>query len=80
MASIHRFPNQNVLSPEDIRIAALAFEATIKSLDVVSAGDAARESVARYIMEQALQGERDPLRLRDGALAHLHAPDETKKA
>ena len=77
MASIHRFPSQNVLSPEDIRVAALAFEATIKSLDVVSA-DAMRESVARYIMEQALQGERDPLRLRDGALAHFHAPDETK--
>ena len=80
MASIHRFPNQNVLSPEDIRVAALAFEATIKSLDVVSAGDGARESVARYIMERALQGERDPSRLRDGALAHFHAPDQTKKA
>ena len=80
MASIHRFPNQNVLSPEDIRVAALAFEATIKSLDIVSAGDAARESVARYIMERALQGERDPLRLHDGALAHFHAPDQTKKA
>ena len=78
MASIHRFPNQNVLSPEDIRVAALAFEATIKSLDVLSASDAARESVARYIMERALQGERDPLRLRDDALAHLQLPDTTK--
>jgi hypothetical protein len=78
MATVHRFPNRDVLAPEDIRVAALAFEATLKSLDIVVEGDAARESVARYIMEQALQGERDPLRLRDGALAHLRAPDQTK--
>jgi len=77
MATVQRFPNRDVLAPEDIRVAALAFEATLKSLDVVE-GDAAREAVARYIMEQALQGERDPLRLRDGALANLREPDQTK--
>ena len=76
MASIHRFPHQNVLAPEDIRVAALAFDATIKSLDILVEGDAVREEVARYIMEMALQGERNPLRLRDGALAHFQPPDQ----
>ena len=71
---------QNVLAPEDIRVAASAYESTIKSLEVVVERDAAREQVARYIMERALRGERDPIRLREGALAYLRAPGQTKSS
>jgi hypothetical protein len=35
---------------------------------------ATRELIARYIIEKTLNGERDPVRLRDGALAHLANP------
>ena len=58
-------------------MAASAFESTLKSLDVIAGEDATREAVARYIMQRTLQGERDPIRLRDGALAHLGAPTPT---
>jgi hypothetical protein len=79
MASILRFPYRDVLAPEDIRVAASAFESTLKSLDGVAGEDATREAVARYIMQRTLQGERDPIRLREGALAHLRAPGSTKR-
>jgi hypothetical protein len=78
MGCVLRFPYVDVLGPEDIRAAASAFEATIKSLDGVSEEDSRREAVARYIMDRALQGERDPIRLRDGALAHLLTPGKTE--
>ena len=80
MGSVLRFPYPDILGPEDIRVAASAFESTLKSLDGVAEEDATREAVARYIMERTLQGERDPTRLRGGALAHLRAPDKTESA
>jgi hypothetical protein len=72
MGSVLRFPYPDVLGPEDIRVAASAFESTLKSLDPAAAEAATREAVARYIMARTLQGERDPIRLRDGALTHVH--------
>ena len=74
MGSVLRFPYPDLLGPDDIRVAASAFESTLRSLDSIAEEDATREAVARYIMAQSLQGERDPIRLRDGALAHLRAP------
>ena len=70
MATIHRLPYRNVLAPEDIRVAASAFESTLQSLDSVPEPDS-RDAMARYIMERTLLGERDPIRLRDGALAQM---------
>jgi hypothetical protein len=78
MASVIRFPYQDVLAPEDIRVAASAFESALNSLDGAAQAESTRETVARYIMERTLQGERDPNRLRDGALAYLRTPDPTK--
>ena len=80
MGSVLRFPYPDILGPEDIRVAASAFESTLKSLDAVAAEDATREAVARYIIAQTLQGERDPIRLRDGALAHFRAPRGTESS
>jgi hypothetical protein len=80
MGSVLRFPYPDILGPEDIRVAASAFESTLKSLDSVAEEDATREAVARYIMAQSLQGERDPIRLRDGALAHIRTPEPKKSA
>jgi hypothetical protein len=76
MGSVVRFPYPDVLGPDDILVAASAFESTLKFLDSVAEEDATREAVARYIMAQTLQGERDPIRLRDGALAHFRVPDK----
>ena len=78
MATIHRLPYRNVLAPEDIRVAASAFESTLQSLDGVPEPDS-RDAMARYIVERTLLGERDPIRLRDGALAQIRRPDSTKK-
>jgi len=78
MGSVLRFPYPDILGPDDIRVAESAFESTLKSLDSVAEKDATREAVARYIMRQTLQGERDPIRLREGALAYLRRPDSQK--
>ena len=78
MGRVIRFPYPDVLGPEDIRVAASAFESTLKSLDCVAEEEATREAVARYIMTLTLQGERDPIRLRDAALAHLRAPGKAE--
>jgi hypothetical protein len=80
MGSVLRFPYPDVLGPDDIRVAASAFESTLQFLDFVAEEDATREAVARYIMAQSLQGERDPIRLRDGALAHFRAPGKIKRS
>jgi hypothetical protein len=71
MGSFLRFPYPDVLAPEDIHLAASAFESTLRSLDGKAAEESTREAVARYIMDRAMRGERDPIRLRDGALAHI---------
>jgi hypothetical protein len=67
------------LAPK-IRVAASAFESALKSLDPAAEEDATRETVARYIMERTLLGERDPIRLRDGALAQLRFTEPAKRS
>jgi hypothetical protein len=74
MATIHPFPPSQALCPDDLRIAADAFEAALQALPAAAhelSPYTARQLLARYVMEKALGGVRDPIRLRDGALAHL---------
>ena len=59
------------LTPTEIKVAALAYENVLKGLDGAAHEPSARDHVARYIMERMLEGERDLIRIRDGALAHL---------
>jgi hypothetical protein len=80
MGSVLRFPYPGILGPEDIRVAASALDSTLKSIDSVAERDANREAMARYIIARTLQGERDPIRLRDGALAQLRAPRKIESA
>ena len=55
----------------EIKVAALAYENVLKGLDGAAHEPSARDPVARYIMERMLEGERDLIRIRDGALDHL---------
>jgi hypothetical protein len=60
--------NGSAFSPEDITILTAAFEDTIRSLGLVDRSGPATEVVAKLILTLAQQGERDPIKLRDGAL------------
>ena len=55
-------------------MAADVFEAALQAVDesvCAHAPHAARQILARYIIERALGGERDPVKLGEGALASL---------
>ena len=69
-------PPGRSLGPADLRAAATAFQAALQSLDASAEGVNAhvlRQVLARFIMESALRGERDPIALCAGALDHLKA-------
>jgi hypothetical protein len=57
--------------PDEIEVLIAAFEDTLRRLRLAQREDAVTLTVARFIVELAKQGERDPIRLRDGALAAL---------
>jgi len=58
----------HAFGPDDIRILTDAFEDALKRLGLVDRDDPATLIVAKRIIELAKQGERDPARLRDGAI------------
>jgi hypothetical protein len=65
---------RNTLAPDDLRMAADAFDAALRALDEISCPyepHTARQIIARYIIERALNGERDPAKLGAGALMCL---------
>jgi hypothetical protein len=71
MASTRPLSRPQALSPDDLRLAAGAFEEALASLPAEAADlqpYTARQLVARYVIETALGGLRDPILLRDGAL------------
>jgi hypothetical protein len=74
MGAIYQFPSPQSLGPRDIEIVAAAYGAVLQQVDRVTSGNVTREVIGRYIIERMLSGERDPARLRDGALAHLANP------
>jgi hypothetical protein len=59
------------LGPADIRVVVAAYEAAVSDLEVSPDDTTTRETVASHIIEDALLGERDALRLRDYALARV---------
>src|SRR3712207_6101748 len=72
MMNVDFFPRAQVLSPDDLRLAADAFDAALQSLPAQVnelAPYTARRLLARYVIEKALSGVLDPIRLRDEALA-----------
>ena len=54
--------------PDTIAVLATAFEDTLHHLRLLDRNDPAVTLVAKRIIELARQGERDPIRLRDGAI------------
>ena len=74
MSGTKPFPVYNTLAPHDLSIATKAFKAALELLDESTcpyAPHAARQVIARYIIERALVGERDEGRLTQGVLSCL---------
>ncbi len=67
-------PKPSALCPDELRVIADVFEEALQLIPE-SAFDlkpyAARQLLARYVIDNALSGERDPKRLRDLALEQL---------
>ena len=67
--SIRSFMQPGAFEPEAIAVMSEAFEAALKELE--DTGDVMREVIAIRIIAEATLGERDPVRLREAALAGL---------
>jgi hypothetical protein len=52
--------------PDEIKVLSSAFEEALRELRLVDRTDPATQLVAKRIIELAQQGERDPIRLREG--------------
>jgi hypothetical protein len=63
--------NDHSFGPEDIASLTTAFEAALTSIGLTDRKDPLTTAVAKAIIELAKDGERDPERLRDGALRIL---------
>jgi ribosomal protein S9 len=79
MTSIVRFaPVTSAFDPEATRILGKAFDMACALVGRTAQPTATREAIARAIVEAAQQGEYDPHRLRDAALAALDPIDRQK--
>jgi hypothetical protein len=58
-------------APDEVEALTAAFDDTLRRLRLAQREDPVTLTVARLIVELAKQGERDPVRLREGALAAL---------
>ena len=68
---IHRLLENHAFGPDEIRVLTAAFEDTLRKLRLADRNDPATEIVAKKIVELARRGERDPVRLREGAIQAL---------
>src|SRR5262245_5641063 len=68
---IRRLLENHAFGPDEIRVLTTAFEDTLRTLRLTDRADPATEIIARKIIELALQGERDPNRLRERASQSL---------
>ena len=59
---------QQSFGPDEIKVLTTAFEEALRELRLVDRTDPATLLVAKRIIELAQQGERDPIRLREGAV------------
>ena len=63
--SIARLLHSQAFSPEDIIVISAALEDTLRTLGLTDGADAARDIVAKKVLELAKEGERDPAQLRE---------------
>jgi len=74
---LHDHVEADVFDPHAVRILLAAFDGAWQSIQASGAKlsdrqiELVRETLAKYIIEQARHGELDECRLRDGALLHL---------
>lgn len=61
--------------PAKLKAVASAYEQTLSELKLVDRDDPLTELVAKYVVEAADTGERDPLKLEQKALAALAAQE-----
>jgi hypothetical protein len=64
----------SAFGPDEIQLLSSAFEAALRELNLVDRSDPATELVAKRVIELVQQGERDPLRLREGAVKSFVSP------
>jgi hypothetical protein len=72
---IHRFLKEAAFDQDAITAMAAAFEDSLRELKLTDGDDPIVETVARIIIECAQQGNRDPVDMRDCALAAIREPD-----
>jgi hypothetical protein len=65
---ITRLLHGAAFSPDEVAVLSGAFEAALRELRLVDRSDPAVELVAKRIIDLAGRGERDPVRLREGAV------------
>jgi hypothetical protein len=65
---IQKLLQQQAFEPEEIKALSSAFEDALRELGLVDRTDPATQLVAKRIIELAQRGERDPIRLRQGAV------------
>jgi hypothetical protein len=65
---IQELLKQQSFGPDEIKVLSTAFEEALRELKLVDRTDPATLLVAKRIIELAQQGERDPIRLREGAI------------
>ena len=65
---IQELLKQQYFGPDEIKVLSDAFEEALRELGLVDRTDPATLLVAKRIIELAQQGERDPIRLREGAV------------
>ena len=68
---IYRLLERSGFDPEHVSAMSIAFEEALGKLGLKDRADPLCEIVAKKIIELGQRGERDPLRLRDQALAEL---------
>jgi hypothetical protein len=72
---LRRFLEGSAFGPDDLKAMTAAFDATLAELGLTDQKDRLVESVARKIISLAKQGERDPERLRAGAVKFFKDDD-----
>ncbi|HEX9278157.1 MAG TPA: hypothetical protein VGA51_17380 [Casimicrobiaceae bacterium] len=66
--TIAPFLRDGAFEPDDIKAMSMALDDVCKALDLTNGAKAAREVLAKRIIELARRGERSPTRLRDRVL------------
>ena len=69
--AIYRLLKNHAYGPDEIKVLTTAYEEVLRTLRLQNRSDPATEMIAKKILELAQCGERDPIRLREGAIRSL---------